>query len=553
VLSIAGGAGDDVITGSSGADQMTGGDGNDILHGGPGADTLDGESGADQVYGDDGGDVVHDSEGADVLDGNGPLEDGYQDTLFVGWDNAPDQVGHAGQTFDKVVFLSQGAPVQASLDGVTNDGAYGEDALLGASAVQTFEGDDEIAADGFTQVDTGTGNDRLTLGLHYRNPIAWQAGSGNDTLDASGFDGGLQGAFAAGGSQLGTSGADGFGGNIDGGGWENVSGGLGNDDISADCACTITPGPGNDTVTLGSGGTFVAGPAGDGTDTLLAAQDATGVKADYSARSAALSLTIDGDANDGQAGEGDSLDFGVTALTGGTGNDTLAGSSAADTLTGLAGDDRLLGRGDQDHLFGGSGNDTLDGGSGNDLVLGQDGADKVYGGDGDDLVRGDDRYGAPGNDLLDGGSGDDDLFGYGGNDTFTEGASANGSDLIAGGSGSDTASYASRTASLKLSLNGLYDDGSSGESDRIGTDVENLTGGKGADTVTGNSAVNVLSGGAGNDLVTGGSGKDKLYGQDGNDTFQSIDSLADALSGGAGTDRAHRDSIDTTTSVEQRF
>ncbi len=518
-------------------------------------DTVDGEQGDDDTFGGTGADIVNDSDGMDTLNGDVPNggEDNYSDTINVFWDAYPDQIGHVAPSYDHAVFYSDGLPVQASLDGALNDGVFGEDNLVGAGYVQTFGGDDAIRADGLLGVDTGNGNDTLMLGSGFHNPIGWAGGGGVDTLDASTYPGSLHGDFTSDGSMLTAEPFSGPGGNIDGSGWEKVNGGLGNDDFGARCACTVMPGPGNDTITLGSAGTFLASASGDGADTVLAAPDATGLKADYSIRSAAVSLTIDGEANDGQVGEGDSLDFGITSLTGGTGNDTLAGSSTADELDGFAGDDRLLGRGGADRLVGDVGTDTLYGGSGGDLLLGQDGADRLYGGDGDDVLRGDERNGPAGNDTLDGGNGDDDLFGYAGNDTFTEGIAANGSDLLVGGSGTDTASYASRSGAVALSLNSLYDDGASGEADRIGADVENLTGGKGADRITGNSAVNVLSGGPGNDKLTGGTGKDKLYGLAGNDTFQSVDGYVDALNGGVGTDRAHRDSTDTVTSVEQRF
>jgi Ca2+-binding RTX toxin-like protein len=113
-----------------------------------------------------------------------------------------------------------------------------------------------------------------------------------------------------------------------------------------------------------------------------------------------------------------------------------------------------------------------------------------------------------------------------------------------GGLGTDLASYALRAAALKLTLNGLTDDGAAGEGDRIGSDVENLTGGKGADLLVGNALAN---------LLTGGPGKDILNGLAGNDIFQTLDKLVDVLDGGAGTDKAHRDSIDKVTLVEQKF
>lgn len=56
--------------------------------------------------------------------------------------------------------------------------------------------------------------------------------------------------------------------------------------------------------------------------------------------------------------------------------------------------------------------------------------------------------------------------------------------------------------------------------------IENATGGRGNDTITGNAAANVLNGGAGNDRLSGLGGNDTLVGGTGNDV----------LTGGAGAD-----------------
>lgn len=539
------GAGNDTVTGTDGGDTINAGSGDDVVNGGDGPDIVQGDEGDDEVYGGGGGDTINDTSGEDLLDGDSPggVSDGVGDTINVYFDGHPDVIGHDDSSgvnnSDRAVFYG-GVPVSASLDGVANDG-YDDgiltegDNLLGVDAFRSFGGNDTVVADGFAEVDTGAGDDRLVFGTNHDAPVDWAAGEGTDTIDASGFSGFLAGQFGPGGAQLFIQGTDGFGGNIDGTGWEVVYGGLGSDDLTADCACRLIPGAGSDTVTFGGAGTYVAGALEDDIDTVRVQDGVTGVTADYSARTTPVSLTVDGEANDGAPGEEDDLGFGITALTGGTGNDTLAGTSAADTLTGGDGSDTLLGRGSADLLVGGAGGDTLRGGSGSDTLLGQDGADKLYGGDGDDVLRGDIANGVGGNDTLDGGNGDDDLFGYGGNDTFTSAASADGSDLVSGGTGTDTASYALRSSGLKLSLNGLYDDGAAGEGDRLGSDVERLTGGKGADTLTGSPQPNMLTGGAGND------------------TFQSLDGVVDTLNGGTGTDRAHRDNADQVTSVEQRF
>jgi Ca2+-binding RTX toxin-like protein len=46
---------------------------------------------------------------------------------------------------------------------------------------------------------------------------------------------------------------------------------------------------------------------------------------------------------------------------------------------------------------------------------------------------------------------------------------------------------------------------------------ENVVGGAGDDTITGNSLANILTGAAGNDTLNGGGGNDTLFGGDGND------------------------------------
>ena len=61
--------------------------------------------------------------------------------------------------------------------------------------------------------------------------------------------------------------------------------------------------------------------------------------------------SIDGAANDGEAGEGDSITATVESIRGGEGNDTLTGNALANTL------------------YGRGGNDTLTGNAGNDVPL----------------------------------------------------------------------------------------------------------------------------------------------------------------------------------------
>jgi len=194
----------------------------------------------------------------------------------------------------------------------------------------------------------------------------------------------------------------------------------------------------------------------------------------YWLRDVPVSVTFDGLANDGQAGENDVLGPDVESAIGGVANDTLAGGASANVLIGAYGDDSLRGAGGDDTLYGSDGVDIIDGGAEDD--------------------------------LLDGGSGPDALD---------------------GGDGTDRVSYASRLGSVTVDLDGLEDDGGVLESDRVGADVESITGGSGGDRLTGNGAPNQLTGGPGADTLDGAGGDDELDG--GAD--------ADALIGGEGTDR----------------
>ena len=85
-------------------------------------------------------------------------------------------------------------------------------------------------------------------------------------------------------------------------------------------------------------------------------------------------------------------------------------------------------------------------------------------------------------------------------------------------------------------------DGQTGEGDLVSTDIENVIGGSGKDTITGSKFANVL---------TGGLGADKLVGGSGNDTLMARDGVKDSLDGGTGTDKAQVDKTDVRVSIEK--
>lgn len=114
--------------------------------------------------------------------------------------------------------------------------------------------------------------------------------------------------------------------------------------------------------------------------------------------------------------------------------------------------------------------------------------------------------------------------------------------MFNGGPDADTVTYAVRTGAVTVTLDGTANDGLVGEGDNVQGSVENIIGGFGADTLTGNGSSNVLIGGPGND---------SLFGKLGADTFLMRDGSADTADGGQGTDQAQIDGgIDTTTAVE---
>jgi Ca2+-binding RTX toxin-like protein len=140
----------------------------------------------------------------------------------------------------------------------------------------------------------------------------------------------------------------------------------------------------------------------------------------------------------------------------------------------------------------------------------------------------------PGNDTLTDQPGPDTYLGGPGNDSFVNGAPDGYPDAFAGGDGRDSVSYFG-SADVRITADGVADDGTAGEGDNVGTDVEDLFGGDGDDVIVGTDAANTLVGGAGNDFIEGRGGDDNLAGGDGDDTMRG-GAGADAVSGDAGDD-----------------
>jgi hypothetical protein len=178
---------------------------------------------------------------------------------------------------------------------------------------------------------------------------------------------------------------------------------------------------------------------------------------------------------------------------------------------------------------------------------------EIHGGPGRDTLRGADGsndllFGDEGDDILDGGFGDDKLDGGAGDDALTANL---GVDTYRGGTGIDALSYAAYTSPVRVTVGaGGADDGSVGETDDVGGDLERVDGGTGNDTLTGSASNDLLYGNAGSDILDGGAGADLLAGGADNDTIAARDGVADLISCGDGADALTSDQLDASDSCE---
>jgi VCBS repeat-containing protein len=198
-------------------------------------------------------------------------------------------------------------------------------------------------------------------------------------------------------------------------------------------------------------------------------------------------------------------------------------NSGHDTFTGI--ENFILTSGD-DTFTGNDSDETVDGGNGNDDIETNGGDDIVLAGAGDDLVHG---GSGEGDDYYDGGAGTGDTLTY---SSTTLGVVVDMNAIDRSGN----ATVAAILAGVPLPSNTQVGLATGAE---IGTDAfrnfENVTGGSGNDSLTGNSGANTLDGGDGDDFLDGRGGADTLDGGDGDDLLEG-GSGADTLIGGAGID-----------------
>ncbi|HEX8101996.1 MAG TPA: calcium-binding protein [Solirubrobacteraceae bacterium] len=582
---LAGGATDNTIDGREGADVIRGlggldtityedrpdpvivalgvlkGSGNDV-DGPPGSrDTV--EVDVERIVGTEGDDQLTGSPADNVLEGNLGADDlaGLGGTDTVTYEQRPNGVtaaiGGSGGNFQD----DDGSRRDAIATDVENlTGGSGDDVLTGDS------GSDAAPADsGANVLRGGAGDDTLAGG---EDPDRFVGGDGTDTVTYAGSAGGVVAAIgltgASGNATDGTAGArDTIDGDV-----ENLIGSPQQDELTGstganrieglDGADELNGRAGADTLLGGSGtdaldGGFDPDVLSGGTGPGTATTEADIVT--YEARTAGVTAEIgtagaSGNASDGSTGARDTIQGDVERLVGGLAGDQLIGSDAAnrltgnggpDTIAGREGDDTLVGGAGLDTLFGGDDQDVLEGGADADALSGGAADDELSGGDGGDTIEGgdgDDRLpGGLGDDTLRGDAGLDSLFGEGGNDLLDGGIDR---DVSSGGPGIDRVTYATRSDPVTVTIGAEFASGNAaddvgGQRDTVNTDVENVDGGAGGDTLTGNADPNRLAGNGGDDHVFGGTGADTLIGGDGADELDG-EADGDDIRGDAGSD-----------------
>ena len=162
-----------------------------------------------------------------------------------------------------------------------------------------------------------------------------------------------------------------------------ITGGAGNDTLEgvANAACPVSPATVGDVLNGGAGNDFLRmGDTANCKVVVNGGSNAAGAAPDFDIvfffqRTAAVTVTLDGTANDGDAaswsgaGERANIMSDVEEIVGGEANDTLTAGSNPMVLAGGPGDDTLNGGAGADTLVGELGNDIINGGAGDDLIV----------------------------------------------------------------------------------------------------------------------------------------------------------------------------------------
>jgi Ca2+-binding RTX toxin-like protein len=313
-------------------------------------------------------------------------------------------------------------------------------------------------------------------------------------------------------------------------GFENVTGSEASDtligaNVASNADNTITGGKGADKITGGDGNDTLFG--GDGNDrydegatkngndligddpaTAATNEDPGSDTVQYTARTSAVNVDLDGSADDGEsAAPAETDNVNTENVWGGAGADTIAGNASANEIAGNAG---------ADALDGAAGADTTDYSADTAGVKVNLATQAASGGDaeGDSIASFENATGGAGEDSLTGTDTENVLIGNAGNDRFV-GRGAD--DTIRGGAGKDTVNYSASASGVVVNLKTGVGAGTTDGRDTL-AGIENATGTVLKDSLTGNNGANVLRSGDGRDNLKGLSGRDKLLGGTGRDT-----------------------------------
>ncbi|WEX75374.1 calcium-binding protein [Sinorhizobium numidicum] len=493
--SIISGSGDDQLTGDAAANTFRGGLGADALDGGAGVDTADysdktasvvvtlaGASPATVFVGGIAEDTLRNIE--NILGGSG--NDVLRGDAFA-------NVLDGGAGIDKVDYSASAKPIAVTLNGANNAtvfvGGIAEDTVRNIEYVTGGAASDVITGDAQANIFVGGGGDDLLKGGGGLDVI--DGGIGSDTIDFGDKTAAIVLTLAGAANAIATVGgmAEDTVRNI-----ENIFGGAGADVLTGD--------GGSNTLRGGRGADSLDG--GAGVDT-----------ADYRDKTNTIVATLDGPNTVIVKINGLNEDTirNFENISGGSAGDTLTGDSLANTLRGNDGGDTLKGGLGKDVLDGGNGIDTADYLEKTDAISvtlnGTANASVLVAGAAEDTIRGVENILA--------GSAADTLVGDGANNLFR---GALGADFIDGGAGVDTADYREKTVAVSVTLNGgsdsfVFVNGTAEDTIR---NIENVFGGKGNDTLTGDGLANRLDGNDNKDLLTGSGGADTLDGGAGVDT-----------------------------------
>jgi Ca2+-binding RTX toxin-like protein len=330
--------GKDNITGNSRPNTISSGQGDDILDGAGGNDVL--SSGPDN-------DILTSGEGSDTLSGGtgddtyrfGPAQADQTDTIVES-----DLAALSKDELDFSTLLATD-PVTVNLSLSTSLATHTHRVVNSANPARTPNVRIE-------KVIGGAGNDNI---IGSDDPNTLLGGPGNDILT-----GGADADTLVG--EAGNDALNGLGANdrLEGGAdHDNLSGGEGDD--------MLVGSSGNDTYVFATAGA-------NQTDTIDEADNADSDTVDFFFVGALDPVTINLAQDNSVATHtnrtinviGAGVGVRIENANGGPANDTIGGNSAANSLRGGAGNDSISGLDQNDYLLGGPGNDTLRGQSGDD-------------------------------------------------------------------------------------------------------------------------------------------------------------------------------------------